>query len=286
MLVLDIGGSFIKYALADEAGRLIESTVSQTPTNADGSYQDFLKVLSSIISQAKRQQCITEACVSIPGPFDFENGVSMMEHKFRAIYHKSLKPAFEDAELYVSFLHDSTAFLLGVAYDGALPPKTSPCCVMLGTGLGFAFMRDGLVCVNKSRRPALTLWNRPYRDGIAEDYISTRAIQANYGEKLPVKQIAELARVGNENAIHAFQTAGKHLSIILNELIPKLGCDRFVLGGQIAKSADLLGLELPVEWYVTKHLDDVALRGSICYAKYGMTACEQIPGTVFLNSEG
>lgn len=277
MLVLDIGGTFIKYALTDENGALIPETVGQTPTDAEGSYEAFLDVLADTIRQTSAQQAYRKACVCIAGPFDFDRGISLMQHKFKAVYQKSLRPPFEQAGVEVQFLHDSTAFILGEAYDGVLKGQKAPCCVMLGTGLGFAFMRDGKVCVNEKRTPAHTLWNMPWLDGIAEDYVSTRAIQALYGEKVPVKQIADAARQGDAKALNAFRTTGKHLSDILKKVIPMLGCDSFALGGQIAKSADLFALDIPVPWRVSEHMDDAALRGVSHYALHGQAACEQIP---------
>lgn len=276
MLALDIGGTFIKYALTDENGAILLETVGQTPTAAEGSYEDFLNVLAGIIRQTRERQPFYRASVSIAGPFDFDRGVSMMQHKFRAVYQKSLRPPFEQDGVDICFLHDSTAFILGETYDGVLKGWKAPCCVMLGTGLGFAFMRDGKVCVNQKRTPALTLWNIPWRDGIAEDYVSARAIQALYGEKLPVKSIAELARQGDAKAAAAFRTAGGHLSEILKKVIPMLGCDCLALGGQIAKSAELFELDLPIAWSVAQHMDDAALRGASCYALHGQTACEQV----------
>lgn len=281
MLALDIGGTFIKYALTDETGAILPATVGQAPTDAEGSYEDFMNVLAGIIRQAREQQPFCKASVCIAGPFDFEQGVSMMQHKFKAVYQKSLRPPFEQAGVDVRFLHDSTAFILGEACDGVLQGKHSPCCVMLGTGLGFTFMRDGKVCVNEERRPALILWNMPWRDGIAEDYVSTRAIQARYGEQLPVKHIAELARRGDARAAEAFRTTGGYLSEILQEIIPKLGCDYLALGGQIAKSAELFELDVPVAWSVSAHMDDAALRGASHYALYGQAACEQVPHRLF-----
>ena len=47
-----------------------------------------------------------------------------------------------------------------------------------------------------------------------------------------------------------------------------------MLGGQIAKSADLFGLQLDVPWRVSQHLDDAALRGASAYAAQGRAACE------------
>lgn len=283
MLVLDIGGTFVKHALTDANGLILPKTVRQTPSDADGSCDDFLQVLTGVIARARQEQPFNRACVSIPGPFDFSRGVSLMQHKFKALYGHTLRPPFEAAGVEVAFLHDSTAFLLGEAYDGVLKGQTDACCVMLGTGLGFAFMRDGRVCVSDKRTPALALWNMPWRDGIAEDYVSVRAIQGLYGQKISVREIADRARHGDEKALDTFRAVGASLSDMLCEVIPRLGCSAFALGGQIAKSADLFGLKVPVPWHVSTHLDDAALRGASYYALHGQTACEQTPERLFVD---
>ncbi|MDD3334949.1 MAG: ROK family protein [Eubacteriales bacterium] len=287
MLVLDIGGTFIKYALTDENGAILPATVRQVPSDAEGGYEDFLNVLAGILRQAHELQPVVKAGVSIPGPFDFDQGVSLMQHKFTALYDQSLRPPFEQAGVTVEFLHDSTAFMLGEAYDGVLNGANTAACVMLGTGLGFAYLRDGKVCVNDKRTPALALWKTPWRDGIAEDYVSTRAIQGLYGEKISVKSIADKARQGDQKALNAFQTTGRHLSEILNAILPKLGCERFAIGGQIAKSAELFELDVPVPWSVSCHLIDAALRGVGYYALHGRQKCELTLKDLLLNdSEG
>ena len=56
MLVLDVGGTYVKYALTDAAGRLLPDTVGQTPSDAQGSYEAFLAVLTRIIEAAREKQ--------------------------------------------------------------------------------------------------------------------------------------------------------------------------------------------------------------------------------------
>ncbi|MBQ6564440.1 MAG: ROK family protein [Clostridia bacterium] len=275
MLVLDIGGTFLKYAMTDVYGRVLAESVRQIPSEASN-YEEFADVLRQVIEAGKQAEKTEKACVSIPGPFDFEHGISLMQHKFAAIYRRSIRPPFEDAGIEVTFLHDSTAFILGEASDGSLAGRAAPCCVMLGTGLGFAFMRDAHVCVNEQRTPAFTLWNMPWKQGIAEDYVSTRAIQQLYGSVISIRSIAEAAYAGEQKALEAFRRTGAELSQILQTVIPKLGCDCLALGGQIAKSADLFELDLPVPWFVSRHLDDAALRGAAFFATHGPGRCERL----------
>lgn len=280
MLVLDIGGSFIKYGLADDAGNLIPGSAGQLPSDANGEYGHFLDVLRRVISVCGEKEKSQRASVSIPGPFDYAKGVSLMKHKFTALYGRSISGPFEEAGIPVSYLHDSTAFLLGEAdtEDG-----DSPCGIMLGTGLGFAMMRGGRVCVNESQTPAVSLWNMPWRDGIAEDYVSQRAILSLYGADMSVKQIAEAARAGDEKAKQTFRTVGANLSEMLRKLLPALGCTGLVLGGQIAKSADLFELDVPVAWRVSRHPEETALRGAACFAALGHDRCVWETGTIRLD---
>ena len=275
MLLLDIGGSYVKYALADMDGRLKEETVGQTPAHADGSFEEICGVLLSVLESARRRQEVSRVCISIPGPFDFESGISHMQHKFPSLLGRSLRAPFEQEHAEVSFLHDSTAFMLGVYGEAAERGSKSPCCVMLGTGLGFAMMRDGKVCVNASRTPAFTLWNHPWKSGICEDEVSTRALCARYPSPLSVREIAALARQGDPQAASAFEETGTCLSAMLGQFLPDLGCDFLVLGGQISKSADLFHFSFPVPCIVTEHLDDAALRGAARFACLGQAACEQ-----------
>ena len=274
MLVMDIGGTFIKSGLTDPGGKLIPITVTQTPSEADGTYEGFLNRLSGILSDALKHPGTERACISIPGPFDFEHGVSLMQHKFPALYLKSLRPPFDRAGIPVDFIHDSTAFMLGEVHDGVLAGKNASACVMLGTGLGFAFTREGRVAVSPARSPAFVLWNMPWNGGCAEDFVSTRALQRLYGEALPIRTIAERARDGDRKASEAFLETGKQLSAMLGKVLPRLGCDSLALGGQIAKSADLFHLDLSVDWFVSSHLDDAALRGASYYASFGREASE------------
>ena len=276
LLVLDIGGTFIKYGVADEGGELLPGSVGQTPSHAEDRAEAFMDALRNILRQAAAFGPLKRASACIAGPFDFDGGVSLMRHKFQALYGVCLRPPFEEAGLPVTFLHDSTAFMLGEYHFGSLAGAKNACCVMLGTGLGFAWEKEGRVCVDESQSPALALWKSLYLDGIAEDYVSTRAIQQRYGKKAPVKEIAEEARKGNIKAMEAFSSAGLHLSAILRAVIKKLGCERFALGGQIAKSADLLDLCLPIPWAVTQRPDDAALLGAAKYAALGKEKCVQV----------
>lgn len=276
ILVLDVGGSFLKYGVADQRGALLPGSVGEAPARADESPEKVYEAFGEVIRRALEAAPLAGACACFPGPFDYTEGVFRMKHKFQALYGCSILPPFERAGLPVRFLHDSTAYILGEVSDGTLRDAKDPCCVMLGTGLGYTMMKDGKVLIDESQTPALSLWCTPFRDGIAEDYVSTRAIQAAYGQPLSVKDIAGLARQGDEKALQAFRKTGEALSGLMGIIDRRFHPDKLALGGQIARSADLLHLSLPFPWEVSHHLDDAALRGAAYYALRTREECTEV----------
>ena len=268
-LVMDVGGTRIKYGVAGDDGVLLSDTCSQVDSPSDGSREAVFEAFASVIARGAAAGELKEACVCMPGPFDYVNGVSHMKHKFASIEGASLKPVFASAGLNVTFVHDSTAFILGEWADGPLREAQSPCCIMLGTGLGYAMMRHGRVCERPDHSPAFTLWNMPYLDGTGEDAVSTRAIQAYYGARVPVVQIAQEARNGNGKAAEAFLRAGRHLSALLRLVAERFHPDLCALGGQISASADLFRIDSPIPLYTVSNPERTALRGAAVYAHLG-----------------
>ncbi|MBQ8137466.1 MAG: ROK family protein [Clostridia bacterium] len=269
ILVMDVGGTKIKYGAARDDGTLLPETVEQADSHADESADAVLSALRQIIRGAQAKYAPKRACVCMPGPFDYVLGVSHMRHKFASIEGVSLKGVFEDAGLRVDFVHDSTAFILGERSAEKMRDAETACCVMLGTGLGFAMLRGGYVLEKVDHRPAFTLWNAPYLDGICEDYVSTRAIQKHYGEPLPVKTIADAARGCDRRASDSFLRVGEHLGAILGLVQARFHPDLCALGGQISAAADLMDIHSPIPLYQVSSPALTALRGAAVYASLG-----------------
>lgn len=185
--------------------------------------------------------------VSTPGPFDYEAGVSLMDHKYAAIRGMSVRGFVRKVvgPLPVRFIHDSFAFLLGELAIGVGAEFERPCLATIGTGLGFAGMIDGRLLRSPSGGPALSVYKSAFREGIAEDYVSARAILARYGARggrggPSVKDVAGRAAAGDPICAGAFADAGEALAEILAPIIAEQGFDCLILGGQIAKAGELL----------------------------------------------
>lgn len=201
-----------------------------------------------------------------------------MQHKYTAICGVPLRPWFEVVlgNVQVLFLHDSAAFILGEVGEDY------PCCrvagVMIGTGLGFALMIDGKPCVTAKGTPLISVWNAPYRDGIAEDYISARAIVRAYNGRAEkplesAKEIGLLAERDDALAGQTYEEMGRDLGSAVRQILIENEIEMLLIGGQIARSFSVFGDALrealgkipslrtaaPIE-----EPDLVHLRGAVC----------------------
>lgn len=266
ILALDAGGTSIKAGVL----RGEEIVAERSFAFAGEEREQMLSVFRQALAWGRDfgPACLGVAC---PGPFDFARGVSHMRHKWRGLMDVPLPPVFqrELPGVPLRFLHDSTAFLLGEAWQGAARGMENPAGVMLGTGFGFAVMEKRRVLVDAKGAPALVLWNAPFRDGTVEDYVSRRALRDAYGPQAPdVRELAERARGGDARAREIFRRMGECLGEVLTRYLPA-GTDGVVLGGQIARSAELFlpWARMPVSVTVARHIGSAALRGAAVYCR-------------------
>ncbi len=285
ILALDMGGTSIKRALVDAAG---EPTAVSVCAFGEDRREALLKALRDSVLAARDAAVgmdarIASMGVACPGPFDFRRGVSLMTHKWAGINGLPLPPVLGEGlpVIPISFLHDSTAFLLGEAYHGAATFARNPAGVMLGTGFGYTTMRERRVCLDETLSPLVRLWREPYQGGIVEDYVSRRAIRKRYaamtGDETPdVREIAARADAGEREALATLHETGALLGDVLNMFLPK-DCDLVVVGGQIAYAAAHLlpaaALTLAVPIVPAAHIADAALRGIFHYCTRTDVTC-------------
>ena len=271
-MMLDIGGTFVKYG-GMQAGCF--ACQGQFSIRQEGSRAEIIGALADFL----RAHPAKQAVLCMPGPMDYATGTSRMTHKFAALNGVSLIDSLE-AQLpgtKVAMLHDGVAFLLGEMVYGGLRGVDCGVGIMLGTGLGFGLCRHGRVLTLPVRTPLHPLWNAPWQGGQCEDYVSGRALAAQWikqtGEARSVKEIAALARTGDAQAQRLFADAGRNLGAMLQAHVKAWPVEKAVIGGQIAKSWDLFApayaetCDIPTT--AAEHLEDAALWGDYAYAAQG-----------------
>lgn len=283
IILLDVGGTFVKSSLGIAGKGALEGTFMSTPVLSDGSAEEitdaFRTAVSGQIRRAAEEGYAVEAvCAALPGPFDYKKGVFLMKHKFAAVYGISFREILGDVitpDTRLAFVHDVNGALLGaLEYDHSLR-EGNVAMVTLGTGLGFTYAVDGKVQESVTGSPAKGLWNAPYMGGILEEYVSRRGIlrlYAQQGGRLAegedVREISLRAKNGEEAALKAFSLTGRHLAAGASQLIADLGIRQIVFGGQISKSFDLMekslaeGLPENVALTVSSDIEGLVLVGA------------------------
>lgn len=277
VLVYDVGGSHVSAAVCLGGAYRLGRVVSTRPP-AEQTSDAFVNAIYSLGVEASAGfDSVSGAELAMPGPFDFDAGVSLMRHKLPYLYGVNLRQPLAQRFGWqagqVRFLHDAAAFLLGEIGAGAVRGVPRAVGITLGTGIGSAFAVDGrVVTEGPGVPPGGEIWNLPYEGGIIEDSVSSRAIRRNYERRTGVpREVVELAAVAAHDsaASEAFAVFGRHLGVALSKSLAAFAPNIVVLGGGISRSAHLFlpaaqsELEgLNTQLRVSALLDDAPLVGA------------------------
>jgi len=230
-ILLDVGGTFIKCS----DGRSV-------PVDSNASREEIISAFREAVGSASADLQLRAA---MPGPFDYATGQFQMKHKYAAVYGEYFADLVGLPRENCRFVHDVNCMLLGEK------PQGNTAIIALGTGLGFAMFVGGEILKNDLGSPKVSIFNRPFQDGVLEDYASKRGVLKLYGRSdLTVKEIAGLAHDGDSQAAEAFSRMGAIIGEAISPLMEEYGIETLLLGGQISRSADLfqpaLSEKLPV----------------------------------------
>ena len=244
---VDVGGTTVDAACVSGDGR-IAGRVVETRSPSRLSADEIIDGLADMMNRANlsSEEYISACGIGMPGPFDYERGVSYMEHKFQAIRGMNIKkPLEEQTGLPVRFVKDSAAFGLGVRAR-MLPDTERFMALTIGTGFGSCFIEN---CASIEHDPRVPeggeLWNRPYGGKILDDIVSGRGITELYRArttlKIGAKAIEQLAREGHPDAIAVYEEIGEAIGHGVKDAYGTFQPQRIVIGGKVAKAIDLFG---------------------------------------------
>jgi len=251
---VDIGGSHIACAAVDLVhGELLEHTHSRTAVDsmADAAsiFGAWAEALASTMDRIETDQ-LAGIGFAMPGPFDYRNGISRMEHKFPSLFGLTIADELVSllgTSIPMRFLNDATSFAAGEAWLGQGKDARKVLAVTLGTGFGSAFIDDGIPVVERDDVPGEgCLWYLPYRDGVADDYFTTRWFARHFesvsGRQVSgAKEVADEARNGYVTAQDVFEFYGSCMGEFLSPWLQKFAADVIILGGNISGAYDLFG---------------------------------------------
>ena len=219
-ILLDVGGTEIKGSVSDRNG--VRTKIRKFPARAQKSTEkildNFAKICRELMIEADGS--VVGVGMAIPGPFDYENGISRMQglNKYDAIYGipleseiKARVPELGSARFL--FLHDIEAFALGESWYGNCRDVDKILCVCIGTGAGSAFVENGkTVKTGKGVPENGWIYQQPFGDSILDDYLSVRGLEqislAVTGKVWSGKELYGLVKAGNMEAEEVWRRFG------------------------------------------------------------------------------
>lgn len=242
---VDIGGSHITAALIDlDAQNIIHDSVIRRSVNSKGTAEQVIKDWTGAIASSKalHPKASSKIGIAMPGPFDYENGISYIKglHKYESLFNLNVKELLaqdlniQPADIYM--MNDASCFLRGEVFGGAAKGKNNVIGITLGTGLGSAVWKHNAIIDGD-------LYCTSYKDGTAEDYLSARWFLKRYREltgNTPnnVKEIRDKTPA-DKAALAVFKEFGNNLGIILSTYIKRHGAEVVVIGGNIINASEL-----------------------------------------------
>jgi glucokinase len=181
--------------------------------------------------------------MGVTGPLDNETGTILECPQLPTMHFFPLREKIlEKFSLPVFMDNDANALLLGESILGAGKGYRTTLGFTLGTGLGCAIVVDGRLFAGTSGL-AGEIWPSPHKNGTIEDMVSGRGVSFTYhgitNQWKTAKEISELAKSGDKNAIETWNVFGEALAVSLAWGINFVDPGIVILGGSIANSMEL-----------------------------------------------
>jgi len=253
----DIGGSHISCAAIDlVSGKIIRDTLTERSVDNQAQASDIIgtwsRALSSVLEKVPREN-VKGIGFAMPGPFDYVKGICYIHGvaKYENLYGFNITDAISSSlgihdDFLIRFMNDASSFAVGEAWAGSASRFNRSLSVTFGTGFGSAFISNRIPIVDGPEVPKLgCIYHLPYKEGIADDYFSTRGLLSRY-KKLSGKELSgvkELAAIAGKDKIAAdlFTDFGDNAGLFLAPWLKKFRAEILVVGGNISHAYNLFG---------------------------------------------
>ncbi|WP_425538176.1 ROK family protein [Microaceticoccus formicicus] len=254
ILALDIGGTYIKYGLFNN--NLIESGETKSEGSRGGHY--IVKNVDSIIEKYKDNYELQGVAISSAGVVDIESGTII--HAGNTIpNYKGFnwkKHIMEKYGLDCEIDNDVNCAALGEYSFGAAKDKDAVLMLAVGTGIGGAFIKDGII-YRGSNYTAMEVGYMKMEGGCFQDISSTSALVSLYREKTgnleaDGRYIFRCAKAGEREAIETIDRIMNNLCMGIANITFILDPKVVLLGGGIMEQREYL--EPIIRKYLKEHM--------------------------------
>ena len=243
-LSIDIGGTFIKYALLDDQKRLHGHQKIATKENIDHA---ILEQVESIIASVSADTVISGVGISTAGIVDREKG----EIIFAGPTIKHYKGTAFKAHLSRKFpfpIHvenDVNAALIGELWQGAAQQENDVFCITLGTGIGGAYYHNHIMdgAHHQANSVGYLLYDPETKTNYETRASTTainRMIEKEFGKDVSTEEVFERAKRGEDPYIALIESWSKEVAKGLAQIILLVDPTCILIGGGISRQGDFL----------------------------------------------
>lgn len=248
ILVLDIGGTFTKYALMNKQGEFIEKGKIPTPLDSK------INLFNEIKSLNDKYYDIEGIAISMPGVIDSKNGYAVsggaLEYISECEFSKELEEVVDKP---VTIANDAKCATLAEVWSGNLKGINDGVALILGTGIGGGIVVDGKILNGKHFSAGeLSFTKCDVNDmnnftnylGVisGKSGLSTEVCKTSNKEDLNGVEIFKLIREGNTEVHQGVKNYCNKLAFHMYNLQVILDPERFVIGGGISEESMLIDI--------------------------------------------
>lgn len=142
--VLDIGGTFVKAAVMNEAGDILSEERLPTPVQGDG---EIYQLIRDIVANNRRDHTeIDGLALSVPCAVNVDTGYVSFTGSIFDFVGKEVKAELADLNMPIELENDANCAALAEKWLGNATDTDLFLCVTIGTGIGGAIhLKDGIM---------------------------------------------------------------------------------------------------------------------------------------------
>ncbi|MCJ7843220.1 ROK family protein [Lederbergia sp. NSJ-179] len=250
-VVLDVGGTFVKAAVMDEAGGILQEEKVPTPPSGDGA---IFRVIREIFHKQKLlYPDIAGLALSIPGAVDVDSGYVSYAGAVMDVIGVKMKDELSDLGVPVEVENDANCAALAEKWKGNAQDCDNFLCVTIGTGIGGAIFSHeeivhgvegmagefGLMMLDTHADIPELLENRNF-SRYSSTWNIVHCLNQHFGDEKTGEEWFKLYDENNEEVKTIVHTFYDRLSIGIINLMHIFAPEKIVIGGGISGRPELI----------------------------------------------
>jgi glucokinase len=243
---VDVGGTKILAGLVDREGQILRRHERPTDTT---SQEAVVSELNAAVDEL-REDGVAAVGFGIPAPIDQEGGRVVRSVNIPLSDFPLREQMRDRCGLPVGLENDATAATIGEWKAGAGVGVSDMVMLTLGTGVGGGLILGGRPYHGKTGAgaelghmvvladgPECTCGGRGHLEALAAGHAADRVARELFGPAVNAHRLVHLADEGEDDAVEALATIGRHLGVAMGSLVNIFNPELIVVGGGFGVAA-------------------------------------------------